>query len=134
MRTLLYAMSFLAVMGLAFWAYRENYATQASLNTVDRLQNEIADLRATLAVQRAEWAYMNRPDRLRELSTINFDKLGLLPFEPEQFGQSDQVAYPAPPATFAIDGPIDVIGTTDLSGTLPSEKPEVVPTNEVQIP
>ncbi len=70
MRTVLYALSFLAVMGLAFWAYRENYATQKSINHVEALQDEIAMLRDALAVQRAEWAYLNRPDRIRELATI----------------------------------------------------------------
>ncbi len=131
MRTVLYALSFLAVMGLAFWAYRENYATQKTLNTVEALQAEIAGLREALAVQRAEWAYLNRPDRLRELATINFDRLGLLPFEPEQFGQPDQVAYPAPPALF-ITGAVDVIGVTDLMGA--AEPAEIVPTHEEQVP
>ena len=70
MRAVLYALSFLAVMGLAFWAYRENYATQKSLRHVEDLQTEIGTLREALTVQRAEWAYLNRPDRLRELSTI----------------------------------------------------------------
>ena len=142
MRPVLYALSFLAVMGLAFWAYRENYATQKSLKTVENLQSDIATLRESLAVQRAEWAYLNRPDRLRELATINFDRLGLLPFEPEQFGQPDQVAYPAPPATF-LDTDLGAMGTVDLSGTTaPAAKPgadtadtgEVVATKEVQIP
>lgn len=109
MRPVLYVLSFLAVMGLGFWAYRENYATQESLKTVATLQSEIADLSEALAVQRAEWAYLNRPDRLRELATINFDRLGLLPLEPEQFGQTDQVAYPRPPELF-ITEPVDVSG------------------------
>lgn len=96
MRALIYLLTFAGVIGLGFWAYKENYATQQALKHVSRLNSEIADLREALSIQRAEWAYLNRPDRLRELSAINFDRLGLLPLEPEQFGQSNQVAYPQP--------------------------------------
>lgn len=117
MSPILYALSFLAVIGLAFWAYRENYATQKSLRHVEELQAEIATLREALAVQRAEWAYLNRPDRLRELSTINFDRLGLFPLEPTQFGQIGLVSYPVPPALAPDDTP-DGTGTADRSGTL----------------
>ena len=134
MRAVLYALSFLAVMGLAFWAYRENYATQKSLRHVEDLQTEIGTLREALTVQRAEWAYLNRPDRLRELSTINFDRLGLFPLEPTQFGQIDQVSYPAPPALFVTET-MDVVGTVDLSGTLDTDGPaEIVDSHEEQVP
>lgn len=134
MRPILYAISFLAVMALAFWAYRENYATQKSLRHVEDLQTEIGTLREALTVQRAEWAYLNRPDRLRELSTINFDRLGLFPLEPTQFGQIDQVSYPAPPALFVTET-MDVVGTIDLSGTLDSDGPaEIVDSHEEQVP
>ena len=53
MRPLLYVLSFLAVLGLGFWAYRENYATQAQLKHVAALQDEIATLRESIALQRA---------------------------------------------------------------------------------
>lgn len=109
MRPLISILTFLAVIALGFWAYRENYATQQALKDVSKLQAEIADLREALTIQRAEWAYLNRPDRLRELATINFDRLGLLPLEPSQFGDASQVAYPAP-ALPEITQPIDVIG------------------------
>jgi hypothetical protein len=109
MRAIFYVPSFVAVIGLGFWAYRENYATQESLRTIDALQDEIAGLRAALSVQRAEWAYLNRPDRLRELATLNFDRLGLLPLEPGQFGDASEVAYPLPPE-LAISQPIDLSG------------------------
>ncbi|MBK6466438.1 MAG: cell division protein FtsL [Rhodobacter sp.] len=109
MRPVLYVLTFLAVIALGFWAYRENYATQASLRDVRHLQGEIANLREALSVQRAEWAYLNRPDRLRELAGLNFDRLGLLPMEPGQFGTAAQVAYPVPEIP-AIIGPVDVIG------------------------
>jgi len=112
MRPVIYVFSFLAVIALGFWAYRENYATQAGLRDVTALQQEIGRLREALAIQRAEWAYLNRPDRLRELAALNFDRLGLLPMEPAQFGLPDSVAYPPP----TILPPIDV--PTELSGTI----------------
>ena len=41
------------------------------------LRAEIADEREALAVLNAEWAYLNRPDRLRDLADLNGDRLGL---------------------------------------------------------
>jgi len=96
MRALFYITSLLAVLGLAIWAYQENYRTQASLREVERLSAEIADLRETLSVLNAEWAYLNRPERLTELVDMNFDRLGLLPLRPDHFGRIDQVSFPAP--------------------------------------
>ncbi|MBV1904082.1 MAG: cell division protein FtsL [Marinosulfonomonas sp.] len=94
MRPLLYVLSALAVMGLAFWAYHENYKTQQALRDVEKLQRDIGGLREELGVLRAEWAYLNRPDRLRELADINYDRLGLLPLTPQQFGRIDQISFP----------------------------------------
>lgn len=110
MRPVIYVLSFLAVIALGFWAYRENYATQTALKEVKTLQRSIADLREALGVQRAEWAYLNRPDRLRELAGLNFDRLGLLPLEPGQFSQPAVIAYPTPVIP-EISTPMDVQGT-----------------------
>ena len=109
MRPLFLILSALAVMGLAFWAYRENYETQQAVRDVSNLQNEIADLREELS---AEWAYLNRPDRLRELADINFDRLGLLPLAPRQFGRVDQVAFPPEPLA-PINHAVDVVGALE---------------------
>jgi hypothetical protein len=111
MRSVLYGLSFLALIALGFWAYRENYATRAVLKEVEGLQRQIVGLREALSVQRAEWAYLNRPDRLRNLTTANFDRLGLLPMEPSQFGMAAQVAYP--PAELPEIGL-----STDIQGTI----------------
>lgn len=118
MRPVLYVLSFLAVMALGFWAYRENYTTQASLRDVAALQDEIAGLREALTIQRAEWAYLNRPDRLRELATLNFDRLGLLPMLPQQFGSAEMVAFPPAPlsAEIVLTDPQSVAGTLDAAG------------------
>jgi hypothetical protein len=49
----------------ATWAYRVNYATQEAMNRVADLEAAISAEREALAVLDAEWAYLNRPDRLR---------------------------------------------------------------------
>ncbi|MDW4549842.1 cell division protein FtsL [Defluviimonas sp. D31] len=106
MRSLFLVLTALAVMGLAFWAYRENYRTQAELAAVRNLQSEIGVLKESLGVLNAEWAYLNRPDRLRELADISFPRLGLLPLEPRQFGGVAQIGYPEielPSITFPVD-------------------------------
>ena len=111
MRPVLYVLSFLAVLAAAFWAYRENYATQRQLKQMAAVQDDIASLHEEIGLQRAEWAYLNRPERLRELATLNFDRLGLLPMEPEQLGTSAQVSYPAAPM-------LKITGTIETEGAL----------------
>lgn len=107
MRSFLYALTFLSVIGLAFWAYHENYKTQAVQDEVEALQRDIAAARERLAVLRAEWAYLNRPDRLRDLVELNFDRLALLPFDAAQFGDVEQIAFPQP-EPLVINIPVEV--------------------------
>ncbi|MEN8893437.1 cell division protein FtsL [Planktotalea arctica] len=111
MRSLLYIITALAVIGLAFWAYRENYQTQSEIARTEKINRDIGDARARLTVLRAEWAYLNRPDRLRDLTEINFERLGLLPLRADQFGKVDQVAFPPEPEPELI-----ITNTVDVSG------------------
>jgi hypothetical protein len=114
MRSLMLLAAFAAVIGLAFWAYRENYATQQAIKDMERLHREIAGLREALTMQRAEWAHLNRPDRLAELVAINFDRLGLLPMTPDHFGTIAAVPLPPPPEDLPqLDTPVDVVATEE---------------------
>ncbi len=121
MRPVLYVFTFLSVIALGFWAYRENYSTQEVLREVRGLQREIAGLREALSVQKAEWAWLNRPDRLRELVSLNFERVPLMPMEPGQFGATASVAWPVPeiPETGlaeGIDGIASVVATSSEEG------------------
>ncbi|MEL6411011.1 MAG: cell division protein FtsL [Pseudomonadota bacterium] len=94
MRSCYCFLSAVLVIALAFWAYRENYETQAAQARTEQVQREITAARARLRVLNAEWAYLNRPDRLRDLAEINFERLGLLTLQPHQFGKIGDVAFP----------------------------------------
>ncbi len=107
MRGILYVLSALAVMGLGFWAYQENYKTQQSIRDVRVLHAQIGAAHERLGILRAEWAYLNRPDRLADLAELNFDRLGLLPLMPDAFGEVESIIYPLP-EILPITDPIDV--------------------------
>ena len=110
MRGLALILSVVSVIGLAFWAYHENYETQQVIREVRRLHADIGAAHTRLNVLEAEWAYLNRPDRLRDLSELNFDRLGLLPMMPSTFGRVDQIAFPVV-IEQPITDPIEVSNT-----------------------
>ena len=124
MRALLSTLSFIAVMALAVWAYRENYATQTQLKEMAKVQDQIAALRDEIAMQKAEWAYLNRPTRLRDLAAMNFDRLGLMPMAPLQLASVADVGLP-------VAQPLMMAGTDQSDGVL---APLLVGSEGAQIP
>ena len=63
MRPILYALSFLAVMLLAFWAYRENYTTQSALRDVAHPSQVTAESRPTRIVRAGHSSAPGSPTR-----------------------------------------------------------------------
>ena len=94
MRTLLSIFIVCTVVGLAYWAYQENIKTQNALTHTEELQHDIGSARARLSVLRAEWSYLNRPDRLADLVNLNYSRLHLTPLQAENFGAIDTIEFP----------------------------------------
>lgn len=110
MRGFVTILAAIAVIALGYWAYHQNIQTQQALREVERLQRAIGVERERLVVLRAEWAYLNRPDRLRELVDLNFDRLNLLPLRPEQFAVMDEVIWRQDmPAAAETEGEEDIL-------------------------
>ncbi|MXU65418.1 cell division protein FtsL [Oceanomicrobium pacificus] len=94
MKTILYLSCVTLVIGVATFAYQVNYDTQEALRRVEALTDEIARERAAISVLEAEWAYLNRPDRLLALAEEHFETLKLMPLHPDHFAEPASVVYP----------------------------------------
>ena len=113
MRVLLGLLLGATVLALAFWAYQENYRTREVVAEVRGVQNEIGRLQEQLSVLRAEWAYLNRPERLRELVQLNADKLNLKPITSTQFVDTAKIDYPPPPVKYPPRRPENFVPPTE---------------------
>mgnify|MGYP007095980595 CR=1 FL=1 len=88
-------------------------------------ERQIGRLREDLGVLRAEWAYLNRPERLRQLVDLNFERLKLVPFGSDQFVDVGQVAFPAPRSPEPAPG-------SAADADLPVERPAGFPPRRPQ--
>lgn len=104
-----------ALLVMAFFAYRENDRTQAVLRDLAYTEREIGRARESLAMLEAEWAFLNRPERLRDLAAMAWDQLRLAPMRPSSFGRVSEVPYPD-----ELPDPIaDMTGGVLLAGQRP---------------
>ena len=94
MKTFLYLSAGTLVVGFAYWAYQVNYDTQEAIRRVEALRADIATEREALSVLNAEWAYLNRPDRLRVLAEQYFSDLQLMPMTADHFADPAMIDYP----------------------------------------
>lgn len=88
-----------------------------------RLIHELEDERRALHVLHAEWAHLNNPERIRQLSA---EYLGMVPVRPEQIVHVDAVqALPVRQAAAEapVDAPVDaaVKAMVEGEGTIPGE-------------
>ena len=83
-------LAFLVLMG-AFWLYQVKHQAKETEETIARLEKEIKDEKEALSLLRAEWSYLNRPERVQSLSEKFAGQLGLKEVEPYQIGEAEDL-------------------------------------------
>lgn len=91
---------FILAVAVGFGLFHVKYKVQALEDELTRLNAQIVHEQEQLHVLRAEWAYLNRPERLEDL---NGRFLGLGPLMPAQLGRIDGLPLRAPEKTPASD-------------------------------
>ncbi len=115
MRWVLHLFAFAALVAVASWSFSVTYRTKDALRDVARLNRDIAAEREALAVLRAEWAWLNAPDRLTALVAAHGAPLGLEPLTPERFGETAEAPLIEP------DDGMDPVALIDLDALFPGE-------------
>lgn len=68
MRRLMHLLAILALVGSALYAYRTKYDTLYLAEQMRKMRNQIAAEKDGIAVLKAEWQYLNKPDRVQILA------------------------------------------------------------------
>jgi len=128
-----FALSMIAVVATAAWAYHVNYRTKTVLGQVDRLRSQIAAEREAVEVLRVEWAYLNAPDRLARLVAQHNALLRLEPMGPQHFDEVAAIPFPPPtpgpgPADVALAREAEMVvviseSVPPVSGPVPMPRP-----------
>ena len=80
-----FATLIVCTFSLGLWAYKINYESRAANQRVKDLEESILSLNKEVKILNAEWAHLNRPDRLRKLAEYYFFELRLIPINPDDF-------------------------------------------------
>ena len=88
----------LALLGSAIYAYSIKYQTLYRAEQIAKMKREIQTTRDGLAMQRAEWAFLTRPERLQPLVDKHLDlqatgvgQIGTLAALPERAQRVDAI-------------------------------------------
>lgn len=110
---ILNVLAVLALIGSAIYAYTIKYATIFHAEEIVKLKHEISAKRDQVAMLRAEWAHLIRPERIQALA----DKLlDLRPVGLSQITKAD--ALPAKiPKVDAIGRKLELLGLAEPTNT-----------------
>lgn len=106
----------LAVIGLSIGLYDIKYRAEIAETKATKIEREIVTEQESIRVLRAEWSYLNQPQRMQELAKRY---MKLEPLQPAQIGTFDDVPMPRKTDEFyAPSGPNALGG---YAGVQPSD-------------
>ncbi|OAI27587.1 hypothetical protein A1351_01505 [Methylosinus sp. R-45379] len=73
MLRILNVVAILALIGSGFYAYSIKYQTMLRAEQINKMKREAKSERDAIAVLRAEWAFMTRPERVQDLADKYLD-------------------------------------------------------------
>jgi hypothetical protein len=113
MKRLLTFIAISLLIGSAVYAYRVKYDSIVLAEQVAKLKSRIHREKDAIAVLKAEWQYVNRPDRVQALADAHTD---LKPMSVHQVVRwSELPARQAP--TDAIAGKLEALGLLETTGS-----------------
>ncbi len=112
----------ISVIAVAVWTYHVNYRTRQAFDRISDLRGEMAAEAEAVQVLKVEWAWLNAPQRLKELVKEYNGQLGLVRLEPRRFSFVATVPFP-PPDPFVPDPGIMIaqdLTEPDVAAFVPS--------------
>lgn len=133
MLRILNIVAILALVGSAVYAYSIKYETSYRTEQIAKTKIEIKQERDAIAVLRAEWAFMTRPERLQQLSDKHI--ANLKPLEVSQFVAAKSL--PDKAHEDSIGKKLDMLGlsaaaTPIAAPTAPTTTPKSAPAHKPQ--
>jgi hypothetical protein len=118
-----------ALVGSAGYAYSIKYETLYHAEQVVKLKGKVQRERDAIAVLRAEWAHLNRPDRLQAAVESHLD---LKPMSVQQLARLADLPN-RPPREDGIGRKLEALGLLDATAT-PKDKGTESRTPSTQTP
>lgn len=105
---------FVFVLLGAFWLYQVKHEAKETEKNIANLQKQIKEEKEALLLLKAEWSFLNRPERVQQLSERFAKQLGLTDVKPYQIGEAEDLPERSSPASGEEDEAVQSID--DLLG------------------
>lgn len=127
---ILHILAIAGLIGSALYAYSIKYQTLYYAEQVAKLKSKVQKERDAIAVLRAEWQHLNRPDRLQATADRHLD---LQPLTIGQLAQFSDLPN-RPPRADEIGRKLEALGLAEPTATPKDKRPVDTRTSTTQTP